>query len=247
MLYPKSSFAIVMFASSLKKKDRNECRRIEEETEVVMQVSRDKLGKHSERAATLLYAGIFEKRRKKWDRAKQKLNEALELCKTCLGKHFMTAQCHKNIADLYLFHQKSEGKTDLDISFEHYAEAIRILEADLGMIESEESIRTVRNFGQCHLIKGNFDEAMSFLTKSEKVAEKELKPDHKWKVWITTALATLHDRMGNLDQAKAVMREGLLMTKRLSLQLHEMPIKDYIQEFISRYPKIFPESEFPSK
>ena len=134
----------------------------------------------------------------------------------------------------------------MDISFEHYAESIGILK-DLGMIESKESILTVRNFGQCHLIKGNFDEAMTFLTRSEKVAEKELKPDHKWKVWITTALATLHDRMGNLDQAKAVMREGLLMAKRLSLQLHEMPIKDYIQEFISRYPKIFPESEFPSK
>ena len=134
----------------------------------------------------------------------------------------------------------------MDISFEHYAESIGILK-DLGMIESKESILTVRNFGQCHLIKGNFDEAMTFLTRSEKVAEKELKPDHKWKVWITTALATLHDKMGNLDQAKAVMREGLLMGKRLNLELHEMSNKDDIQEFINRYPESFPESEFPSK
>ena len=228
------------------KKDRNECGRIEEETEVVLQVSRDKLREHPERAATLLYAGIFEKRRKNWDKAKRKLNEALELFKTCLGKHFMTAQCHKNIADLYFFQQKSMGKTELDICFEHYAESIRILE-DLGMIESKESILTVKNFGQCHMMKGNFNEAMSFLTKSEKVAEKELKPDHKWKVWITTSLATLYDKMRNVDQAKAVMREGLLMGKRLNLELHEMGYKDYIQEFITRYPKIFPESEFPSR
>ena len=158
----------------------------------------------------------------------------------------MTAQCYKNIADLYFFHQQSEGKTGLDICFEHYAESIRIL-VDLGMIESKESILTVKNFGECHIMNGNFNKAMSFPRESKRVAKKELKPDHKWKVWITTALATLHDRMGNLDQAKAVMREGLLMAKRLSLQLHEMPIKDYIQEFISRYPKIFPESEFPSK
>ena len=246
MLYPKSSFAIVMFASSLKKKDRNECRRIEEETEVVMQVSRDKLGKHSERAATLLYAGIFEKRRKKWDRAKQKLNEALELCKTCLGKHFMTALCHKNIADLYFFHQQSVGITELDVCFEHYAESIRILE-DLGMIESKESILTVKNFGECHIMNGNFNKAMSFPRESKRVAKKELKPDHKWKVWIMTALATLHDKMGNLNLAKDVMHEGLLMGKILNLELHEMGRKDYIQEFISRYPNIFPESEFPSK
>ena len=228
------------------KKDPRGNARIGQETEAVLQVSRDKLGEHPERAATLLYAGIFEKRRKKWDEAKQKLNEALELCNKCLGKHFMTAQCHKNIADLYLFHQKSEGKTELDICFEHYAESIRIFE-DLGMIESKESILTLRNFGQCHMMKGNFNKAMSFLTESEKVAEKELKPDHKWKVWIATALATLHDKMGNVDQAKAVMQEGLLMAKRLNLELHEMPNKDYVQEFISRYPKIFPETDFPSK
>ena len=115
------------------------------------------------------------------------------------------------------------------------------------MIESKESILTLRNFGQSHMMKGNFNEAMGFLTESEKVAEKELKPDHKWKVWIATALATLHDKMGNVDQAKAVVRKGLLMAKRLNLELHEMPNKNYIEEFISRYPKIFPESEFPSK
>ena len=212
------------------KKDPRENARIGQETEAVLQVSRDKLGEHPERAATLLYERIFEKRRKKWEEAKQKLNEALELCNRCLGKHFMTAQCHKNIADLYLFHQKSVGKTELDICFEHYAESIRILE-DLGMIESKESIDilTLRNFGQCHMMKGNLNQAMSFLTESEKVAEKELKPDHKWKVWIATALATLHDKMRNVDQAKAVMRKGILMAKRLNLKLHEMPSKDYIQ------------------
>ena len=228
------------------KKDRNECGRIKDKTEVVLQVSRDKLGEHPERAATLLYAGILEKRRKNWDKAKQKLNEALELCKRCLGKHFMTAQCHKNIADLYFFQQQSVGKTELDICFEHYAESIRILE-DLGMIESKESILIVKNFGECHMMKGNFKKAMSFLTKSKKVAEKELIPDHKWKVRIMIALATLHDKMGNQNPAKDVMREGLWMGKRLNLQLRDMGKKDYIQEFISRYRKIFPESEFPSK
>lgn len=226
------------------KKDPNENERIGEETEAVLQVSRE-LGEHPERAATLLYAGIFQKREKNWDEAEQKLTEALELFKKGLGQHFMTVQSLKAIADLYFFHQKSEGKTELDICFEHYAEAIKILE-DLGMIESKESILTLKNFGQCHMMKGNFNEAMSFLTKSRKVAEKELEPDHKWKVWITTALATLHDKMGNLDQAKDVMRKGLWMGKRLNLEMHKMGNKDDIQNFISRCPELFPESEFPS-
>ena len=47
------------------KKNPNESERIEEETEAVLQVSRDKLHERPERAVTLLYAGILEKRRKK--------------------------------------------------------------------------------------------------------------------------------------------------------------------------------------
>lgn len=35
------------------------------------------------------------------------------------------------------------------------------------------------------------------------------------------------------------------MAERLNLELHEMPSKDHIHKFTSRYPKIFPESEFP--
>ena len=96
-------------------------------------------------------------------------------------------------------------------------------------------------------MKGNFNEAMTLLKKSEKVAEKELEPDHTYKVWITTALATLHDKMGNQDQAKVVMREGLLMGKSLNLSIDEMGNKDDILEFINRHPQMFPETEFPSK
>ena len=80
------------------RKDPDQCRRIEEETEAVLQVSCDKLGEHPERAATLLYAGIFEKRRKNPDKAYQKLSKALELFQTCLGEHFMTAQSLKSVS-----------------------------------------------------------------------------------------------------------------------------------------------------
>ena len=225
------------------KKDRNESGRIEDETEAVLQVSRE-LGEHPERAATFLYAGILEKRRRKWNEAEQMFIEALKLFKKCLGKHFMTAQCLKNIADLFL--QKSECTTELDICLEYYAESIKMIE-DLGMIESKESILTLKNFGLCHMMKGNFIEAMRLLTKSGMVAEKELEPYHKWKVWIKTPLATLHDKMGNLDQAKVVMHEGLSMGKKLNLKIHEMGKKEDILEFLCRHPQTVPESTLPCK
>ena len=88
---------------------------------------------------------------------------------------------------------------------------------------------------------------MALITKAEEVAEKELEADHKWKVWIKTALAIIHDKMGNLDQAKEEMLEGLSMSKRLNLPIDKMGDKVKIREFINRFPKIFPESEFPSK
>ena len=59
---------------------------------------------------------------------------------------------------------------------------------NLGMIESKQSILTLKNFGRRHMRKGNFNEAMALLTKAAKVAEKELEANHKWKVWIKTSL-----------------------------------------------------------
>ena len=227
------------------KKDPLENKKRDQETETALKVSFEKLGDHPETAATLLFAGIIAKRCKEWNEAQNKLKQALELFKSCLGKHFMTAECLKAIADLYFhFLQKSEVKLDKCLAY--YAEAIDMFK-DLGMIENKESILTLKNFGMCHMKKGNLDEAMDFLTKAGKVAEKELEADHKWKVWIKTALAALHDKMGTLDQAKAVMHEGLSMSKRLNQPIHEMGDKVQIREFINRYPETFPESEFPSK
>ena len=227
------------------KKDPLQNKRREQETETALKVSVEKLGDHPETAATLLFAGIISKRCKKWDEAERKLKEALKLFEKCLGKHFMTAECLKAIADLYFnFRQKSEVK--LDICLEYYGNAIDMFEG-LGKIENKESILTLKNYGMCQMKKGNLHEATTLLTRAGKVAEKELEADHKWKVWIKTAQAALHDKMGHLDQAKALMHEGLSMGKKLNQPIDEMGDKDEIREFINRYPERFPESEFPSK
>ena len=224
------------------KKDPNECERIREETEAVLQVSRNKLGEHPERAATLIYAGIMEKRRKNADKAHQKLSEALELFKKCLGEHFMTAQSLKAIADFYFFIEKTEA--NLDICLAHYKAAIKMVD-DLGMGGRKESILTLKNFGVCHMEKKNFDEAKKLLMKAARVSERELQGDHAWKISIKTELAILHEEMGNQDQAKDLMLEGLLMGQKLNLPMDKMGNKYKIRKFIDRYPETFPEKEFP--
>ena len=216
------------------KKDPNENKRIEHETETALKVCNDYLGDHPETAATLLFAGIFAKRRKERSEAEQKLTEALELFKKLLGKHFMTAECLKAIADLYFF--LGRGDTELDKCLAHYAEAIEMLE-DLGMSGSKEIVLTLKNFGSCHMRKDNFSEAMNLLTKAERVVEQELEKDHKWKVLIKTELAFLHEKMGHPDQAKDVMLEGLLMSKRLNLSIAKMGGKRKIREFNNRHSR----------
>lgn len=64
---------------------------------------------------------------------------------------------------------------------------------------------------------------------------------------IKIELAILHEKMGNLEKAKEVMKAGLLMAKRLNFQIAKMGSKHKIQEFIERYPDIFPAEEFPCK
>ena len=225
------------------KKDPLENKRIEQETKAALKVSCENLGDHPETAATLLFAGRIANRRKKYDEAEQKFFEALELFKKCLGKHFMTAETLKAIADL---HAGKKGETELDKSLAHYAEAIEIFE-DLAFRQSKECILTLKNFGMCHMRKGNLDEAMALLTEADEVGEKELEPLHTWKVKTKIALATLHDKMGTLDQAKAVMQEGYSMGKKLNLEIDEMGNKFEILEFIHRNPQTFPEIEFPSR
>ena len=226
------------------KKDPKQCERIEQETESVLQVSREKLGDHPETAATLLFAGIFKKRRKIRDEAEQKISDALELFKKCLGKHYMTAKSLQAIADLYFFLGKTEA--DLDLCLVHYKDAMEMFH-ELGMGESKESVLTMKNFGLCHSKKNNFSKAMELLTKAGRVSEQELKADHAWKVMIKTDLAIVHEKVGNCDQAKDVMLQGLQMGKRLNLPIDKMGNKDRIRTFINRYPETFPEHEFPRK
>ena len=195
--------------------------------------SREKLNEHPETAATLLFIGRHKK-------SMQHLWEAMDLFKRCLGEHFMTAQGLKAIADFYFrgVHFRNTG-IELEISFEHYGEALAMMEK-LGMGSHKESILSLKNYGLCHKLKRNFQAATDFLKKAKRVADIELEDDHKWKVMIETQLALLYECVGRIEEAKEVMKKGLEMNQRLGQTIDELANKSEIQRFLARYPGTFP-------
>ncbi|PFX12526.1 hypothetical protein AWC38_SpisGene23499 [Stylophora pistillata] len=198
------------------KKDPRENKRKEKETQLVLDVSSASLGDlHPERAATLLLSGTLAKRDKQRDTATGQLTR-------CLGKHFMTAEALKALADLRFFlGGGTEEEDNLKICVAYFNAAIEMF---YHLVEdgSKESILTLKNCATCNQKRGNFDESMNLFTKAEQVAERELKENHDWKVSIKTTWAILHDEMEKTDKAKEMMLEGLLIAKKLNLSIEKM-------------------------
>ena len=205
--------------------------------EIALILCRKNLNEHPETAATLLFMGRPQK-------SIVHLEEARKLFELCLGEHFMTAQSHKAIADFYIVRGTDMNSTDeekvlyIDKSSEHYQEALTMTEK-LGMGGHKESILTLKNYGLCHKVKGNFEEAINLLLKAKRVADIELEDDHKWKVMIETQLALLYDCVGRADEAKEVMKKGLEMNKRLKRYLSQLANKFEIRLFLKCHPDTF--------
>ncbi len=193
--------------------------------EIALILCRKKLNVHPETAATLLFIGRHQK-------SIVQLLEAMVLFRLCLGEHFMTAQCHKAIADFHLFRGNT---TDKGKSFQHYEEALTMMEK-LGVGGHKESILTLKNYGLCHESSENYQEAINFLAKAKQVAEIELEDDHKWKVMIETQLALLHLKVGRVEEAKHFMKKGLKMCNRLEQPIEILANRNEIKLFLNRYP-----------
>ena len=61
-----------------------------------LQICEEKLPEHPERAATLLFAGRLHKRT---EAGRQRMKQAWQLFNKCVGEHFMTTLCPKQLAD----------------------------------------------------------------------------------------------------------------------------------------------------
>ena len=198
---------------------------------------------HPERASTLLLAGRFAQRMRKRSEAEEKYKEALKLFLERLGKHVRTVNALKEIGDFFL---SKETEENLGKAFMYYKQAEQMMH-DMGMENNPQNILILRSYGVCVMKGGNFPEAMEYLERALLVAERELEADHMWRVMIKSSLSLAHEKIGNVDDAKVLMKEALTMCYRLKNQIKILGVRNSrdVLEFLNRHKKDFPEVEFP--
>lgn len=214
--------------------------------ERALKICEQKLSNHPERAATFLFAGRNSKRRNEYKRAEEQLNQALDLSKKCLGEHIMTAQCFKDIADFLFFAKRKlpKGERGFDAVLSYYEKSLEMLE-HLGRDGHKETILTLKNCGICHSSNGNYEEARKFLEKAERVAERELENDHKWKVMVKTEQALVFYKENKEEEMIEAMQNGLEMCYRLGMTVKDLGNRHQIREVLDRHPEKFPKDKYP--
>ena len=198
---------------------------------IALYLCHKKIPEDFERAATVLSIG----------QAKKNiliLQEATAFFSDRLGEHFLTAQGHKAIADVYFSSIKRE--TDLNKAIFYYENALAIMKK-CGMGENKESILALKNYALCQRLKGNPEEAIGILEKAKQIAEVELEDDHRWKVMIDTQRALLYEYCErSVEEAKEIMKNALEMWQRLGQSINRLGNKREILRFVRRFPTVNP-------
>ena len=237
-------FLLNSYADSISKRgDPANNTRVEEINGNALELSESLEKGHPERAEALLLAGRFAKRRREWPEAERRLQEALELFQNILGTHLSTVHALKEMADFYF---SDPTDNDLEKALAYYKRALEMMK-QLGMENNKAIIMILKNYGVLLKEKGNFQEGTKCLERGYFVADRELKPDHMWKVMIKTHLALLHEKNGKEEDAIASMQEALEMCNRLNKRvkgLGNMHMKD-VDSFLKRHKEYFPQSKFP--
>ena len=237
-------FLLNSYADSISKRgDPANNTKVEELNGNALELSESLEKGHPERAEALLLAGRFAKRTGKRSEAEMRLQEALELFQEFLGAHLSTVHALKEMADFY-FSGLTDG--DLEKALTHYKKALDMMK-QLGMENNKANIMIMKNYGTCSKQKGNFQEGTKYLERAYLVADRELLPDHMWKVMIKTNLALLYEQNGMEEDAIASMQEALEMCYRLKKPIKHLGIKhsNDVISFVKRHKKHFPKSKFP--
>ena len=241
-------FLLNSYADSISKRgDPANNTRVEEINGNALELSESLEKGHPERAEALLLAGRFAKRRREWPETERRLQEALELFQNILGTHLSTVHALKEMADFYF---SDPTDNDLEKALAYYKRALEMMK-QLGMENNKAIIMILNNYGLCSKRqKGNFQEAeegTKYLERAYFVAERELQPDHMWKVRIKAHIALLYEKNGKKEDAIASMQEALEMCNRLNKRvkgLGNMHMKD-VDSFLKRHKEYFPQSKFP--
>ena len=217
--------------------------RVEEINGNALELSESLEKGHPERAEALLLAGRFAKRTGKRSEAEMRLQEALRLFQDFLGTHLSTVHALKEMADFY-FSNLTEN--DLEKALTYYNLALDMMK-QLGMENNKANIMTLKNYGICFRKKGNFKEGTKYLQRACFVADRELRPDHNWKVMIKTHLALLHEKNGKEEEAIASMQEAVEICDRLKKPVNRLGREhsDDVISFLKRRKEYFPKSKFP--
>ena len=241
-------FLLNSYADSISKRgDPANNTRVEEINGNALELSESLEKGHPERAEALLLAGRFAKRRREWPEAERRLQEALKLFQNILGTHLSTVHALKEMADFYF---SDPTDNDLEKALAYYKRALEMMK-QLGMENNKAIIMILNNYGLCsERQKGNFQEAeegTKYLERAYFVADRELQPDHQWKVKIKTHLALLYEKDGKEEDAIASMQEALKMCNRLNKPVKYLGNKhrNDVTSFLKRHKEYFPQSKFP--
>ena len=237
-------FLLNSYADSISKRgDPANNTKVEEINGNALELSESLEKGHPERAEALLLAARFAKRAGKRSEAEMKLQEALRLFQHFLGTHLSTVHALKEMADFY-FSNLTEN--DLEQALKYYNLALDMMK-QLGMENNKANIMTLKNYGICFRKKGNFKEGTKYLQRACFVADRELQPDHNWKVMIKTHLALLHEKNGKEEEAIASMQEAVEICDRLKKPVNRLGREhsDDVISFLMRHKKDFPKSKFP--
>ena len=144
-----------------------------------LELCEKELPNHPEYVATILYTATSANRQDNHTKAKEKLNQALALSETILGKHAMTARCYKAFAGL----MKKEELFPGALSF--YEKCLEMYK-DVGLEGCKETIYTLRNYGSCLKRNGKYKEGREILEKAKRIAERDLEKGHRWTAMVKT-------------------------------------------------------------
>ena len=237
-------FLLNSYADSISKRgDPANNPKVEELNGNALELSESLEKGHPERAEALLLAGRFAKRTRERPEAEMRLQEALKLFQNILGTHLSTVHALKEMADFYF---SDPTDNDLEKALAYYKRALEMMK-QLGMENNKAIIMILKNYGVLLKEKGNFQEGTKCLERGYFVADRELKPDHMWKVMIKTHLALLHEKNGKEEDAIASMQEALEMCNRLKKPIKHLGNKhsNDVISFVKRHKKDFPKSKFP--
>jgi tetratricopeptide (TPR) repeat protein/nucleoside-triphosphatase THEP1 len=163
---------------------------------------------HNYRAFTFNQLGVSYIQMGELDKAKDYIQQALEIQKKQLGpNHVDVAHSYNNIGLLY------SKKGELDQAQDYYQRALKIQEKQLG--PNHVDVATYyNNIGFVYSKKGDLDQAKDYYQRALKIQEKQLGLNHVDVATYYNNIGEVYRKKGELDQAKDFHQRALKIQEK---------------------------------